>query len=137
MPWGDTPAAFALNLIMADHATHSWDLTRATGLTIEIPAATAETALATTQASVTPEFPPPASTRPNSQPPRARPRSIDSPHSADVPSNQTAARPEYAPENFLGSYAPADPSRARARPRKHRSAAADTTNPPRAKGVRR
>ena len=24
MPWGDTPAPFALNLIMADHATHSW-----------------------------------------------------------------------------------------------------------------
>jgi uncharacterized protein (TIGR03086 family) len=56
MPWGDTPAPFALNLIMADHATHAWDLTRATGLTIEIPAATAETALATTQVSVSPEF---------------------------------------------------------------------------------
>jgi uncharacterized protein (TIGR03086 family) len=56
MPWGDTPAPFALNLIMADHATHSWDLARATGLTIEIQAATAETALATTQASVSPEF---------------------------------------------------------------------------------
>jgi uncharacterized protein (TIGR03086 family) len=56
MPWGDTPAPFALNLIMADHATHSWDLARATGLTIEIPAATAETALDTTQASVSPEF---------------------------------------------------------------------------------
>jgi uncharacterized protein (TIGR03086 family) len=56
MPWGDTPAPFAVNLIMADHATHSWDLARATGLTIEIQAATAETALATTQASVSPEF---------------------------------------------------------------------------------
>jgi uncharacterized protein (TIGR03086 family) len=56
MPWGDTPAAFALNLIMADQVAHSWDLARATGLTIEIPTATAEIALATTQASVTPEF---------------------------------------------------------------------------------
>ena len=56
MPWGDTPAPFALNLIMADHATHSWDLARAAGLTIEIPAVAAETALATTQASVSPEF---------------------------------------------------------------------------------
>jgi uncharacterized protein (TIGR03086 family) len=56
MPWGDTPAPFALNLIMADHVAHSWDLARATGLTIEIPAATADIALATTQASVTPEF---------------------------------------------------------------------------------
>lgn len=56
MPWGDTPAPFALNLIMADHATHSWDLARATGLSIEIPAATAEVALATSQASVSPEF---------------------------------------------------------------------------------
>jgi uncharacterized protein (TIGR03086 family) len=56
MPWGDTPAPFALNLIMADHATHAWDLVRATGLAIEIQAATAETALATTQASVSPEF---------------------------------------------------------------------------------
>jgi uncharacterized protein (TIGR03086 family) len=56
MPWGDTPAPFALNLVMADHATHAWDLTRATGLTIEIQAASADTALATTQASVLPEF---------------------------------------------------------------------------------
>jgi len=56
MPWGDTPAGFALNLIMADHATHAWDLTRATGITIEIQAAAADTALATTQASVSPEF---------------------------------------------------------------------------------
>ena len=56
MPWGDTPAPFALNLIMADHATHAWDLTRATGLSIEIPAAAADTALATSQASVSPEF---------------------------------------------------------------------------------
>ena len=56
MPWGDTPAPFALNLIMADQVTHSWDLARATGLTIEVQAATAETALVTTQASVSPEF---------------------------------------------------------------------------------
>ncbi len=56
MPWGDTPAPFALKLIMADHATHAWDLTQATRLTIEIETTTAETALATTQASVTPEF---------------------------------------------------------------------------------
>ncbi len=56
MPWGDTPAPFALNLIMADHATHAWDLTRATGLTIEIQVAAADSALATSQASVSPEF---------------------------------------------------------------------------------
>jgi uncharacterized protein (TIGR03086 family) len=56
MPWGDTPAPFALNLIMADHATHAWDLTRATGITIEVAAAAADTALATTHASVSPEF---------------------------------------------------------------------------------
>jgi hypothetical protein len=37
MPWGEMPAQFALNLIMADHATHAWDLARATGLEIEIP----------------------------------------------------------------------------------------------------
>ena len=37
MPWGDTPAPFALNLIMADHATHSWDLARATGLSHRDP----------------------------------------------------------------------------------------------------
>ena len=41
---------------MADHAPHSWDLARATGLSIKIPAATAEVALATSQASVSPEF---------------------------------------------------------------------------------
>jgi uncharacterized protein (TIGR03086 family) len=56
MPWGGTPAPFALNLIMADHVTHAWDLMRATGLAIEIQAAAAETALATSQASVSPEF---------------------------------------------------------------------------------
>lgn len=56
MPWGDTPAPFALNLIMADHATHAWDLTRATGIAIDIQTAAAETALATTQASVSAEF---------------------------------------------------------------------------------
>ena len=56
MPWGDTPAPFALNLIMADHATHAWDLTRATGLTIEIQADAADVAFATSQASVSPEF---------------------------------------------------------------------------------
>jgi uncharacterized protein (TIGR03086 family) len=56
MPWGDTPAPFALNLIMADHATHSWDLVRATGLAIDIQTAMAEAALSTTQASVSPEF---------------------------------------------------------------------------------
>jgi len=57
MPWGDTPAPFALNLIMADHATHAWDLTRATGLTIEIQADAADAALATSQASVSPRVP--------------------------------------------------------------------------------
>ena len=41
---------------MADHATHAWDLTRATGLTIEIQADAADAALATSQASVSPEF---------------------------------------------------------------------------------
>lgn len=56
MPWGDTPAPFALNLIMADHVTHAWDLMRATGLTIEIHTAAAECALSTTHASVTPEM---------------------------------------------------------------------------------
>ena len=56
MPWGATPAPFALNMIMADHATHAWDLTRATGLTIEISDTTAETALATSQATISPEF---------------------------------------------------------------------------------
>lgn len=56
MPWGDMPAAFAVNLIMADNAAHAWDLARATGLTIEIQAAAADTALTTLQASVSPEF---------------------------------------------------------------------------------
>ena|GEM_PF-5809664 len=44
------------SLIMADHATLAWDLSRATGITIEIRPAAAETALVTTQASVSPEF---------------------------------------------------------------------------------
>jgi uncharacterized protein (TIGR03086 family) len=55
MPWGDTPAPFALALIMTDHATHAWDLTRS-GVAIEIDTAAADTALATAHASVSPEF---------------------------------------------------------------------------------
>ena len=56
MPWGDTPGAFALNLIMADHATHAWDLIKATGLSIDIEPTAADIALATMQASISPEF---------------------------------------------------------------------------------
>ena len=56
MPWGRTPGSFALNMVTSDHATHAWDLTRATGLTIDITPAAAETALATAQASVSPEL---------------------------------------------------------------------------------
>ena len=36
MPWGAMPAAFALNVITADHVTHSWDLARTAGLPIVI-----------------------------------------------------------------------------------------------------
>ena len=56
MPWGGMPAQFALNLIMADHATHAWDLARATGLEIEIPDDAVETAMATMRVAVSPEM---------------------------------------------------------------------------------
>ncbi len=56
MPWGDMPARFALNLIMADHVAHAWDLARATGLEIEIRDDAAETALATMRVAVSPEL---------------------------------------------------------------------------------
>lgn len=56
MPWGETPATFAVNLIMADHVTHAWDLTRATGLTIDIQDRAVDTALDTSHASISPEF---------------------------------------------------------------------------------
>ena len=76
---------------MADHATHAWDLTRATGLTIEIQADAADAALATSQASVSPEFR--ASGLYAAEQPASEgrcPHSTDWPHSAGVHSNHTA-----------------------------------------------
>ena len=83
MPWEYIPQLLALHLIMADHATHAWDLTRAIGLTIDIQAAEADTALATSQASVSPEFRRRRPLRRRAAGPRGRvSRSIDSPPSA-------------------------------------------------------
>lgn len=56
MPWAEMPAAFALNMLVADHITHAWDLSRTTDLPLDIDEAAIEVALATCQASVSPEF---------------------------------------------------------------------------------
>ena len=56
MPWGAMPAAFALNVITADHVTHSWDLARTAGLPIVIDDDAAGAALATMQVAVSAEF---------------------------------------------------------------------------------
>ena len=56
MPWGGMPGQFALNLIMADQATHAWDLARATGPEIDIPDDAVETAMATMRVAVSPEM---------------------------------------------------------------------------------
>jgi uncharacterized protein (TIGR03086 family) len=56
MLWGEMPAAFALNMLIADHITHAWDLTRTTDLPVDMDEPAIEAALATCQAPVTPEF---------------------------------------------------------------------------------
>lgn len=56
MPWGETPAAVALNMLIADHVTHAWDLTRGSGVDVHIDDAVVEAALVTSCAVVSPEF---------------------------------------------------------------------------------
>ena len=56
MPWGEMPAAMALNLLIADHVTHAWDLAQTTGIPMNIDEAVIEDALATSIAGVTQAF---------------------------------------------------------------------------------
>jgi uncharacterized protein (TIGR03086 family) len=53
MPWGEMPAAMALNLLIADQVTHAWDLERTTGVPMNIDEAVIKDALATSIAGVT------------------------------------------------------------------------------------
>lgn len=56
MPWGEMPAAIALNLLIADHVTHAWDLEQTTGIPMNIDEAIIEDALAISIAGVTQAF---------------------------------------------------------------------------------
>ena len=56
MPWGEMPAAMALNLLIADQVTHAWDLERTTGRPVNIDEAVIKDALATSIAGVTQAF---------------------------------------------------------------------------------
>ena len=56
MPWGEMPAAITLNLLIADHVTHAWDLEQATGVPISIDEAVIEDALAISIAGVSQAF---------------------------------------------------------------------------------
>lgn len=55
MPWAAMPGTFALDLVTADHVTHSWDLAMNGGLSIAIEHSAAEVALEVMQASISPE----------------------------------------------------------------------------------
>src|SRR5204863_441274 len=44
MPWGEMPAAVTLNLLIADHVTHAWDLEQTTGIQMNIDDAVIEDA---------------------------------------------------------------------------------------------
>ena len=56
MPWGEMPAAITLNLLIADHVTHAWDLEQTTGVPMNIDEAVIEDALAISIAGVTQAF---------------------------------------------------------------------------------
>ncbi|MFN0025818.1 MAG: TIGR03086 family metal-binding protein [Acidimicrobiales bacterium] len=56
MPWGEMPASFALNVLIADHVTHAWDLGRAAGVPVQIDDAVVDVALQTFRVSVVPEL---------------------------------------------------------------------------------
>jgi uncharacterized protein (TIGR03086 family) len=56
MPWGEMPAAIALNLLIADHVTHAWDLEQTTGVPMHIDDEVIEDALAISIAGVTQGF---------------------------------------------------------------------------------
>lgn len=56
MPWGEMPAAMALNMLIADHVTHAWDLEQTTGIPMNIDDAIIEDALAISIAGVTQAF---------------------------------------------------------------------------------
>ena len=56
MPWGEMPAAMTLNLLIADHVTHAWDLEQTTGIPMNIDDAVIEDALAISIAGITPAF---------------------------------------------------------------------------------
>jgi uncharacterized protein (TIGR03086 family) len=56
MPWGETPAPFALAMLTSDHVAHSWDLTRGCGVAVCIDDAVIANALATACASISPDF---------------------------------------------------------------------------------
>ena len=56
MPWGEMPAAVTLNLLIADHVTHAWDLVQTTGVPMNIDDAVIEDALAISIAGVTKDF---------------------------------------------------------------------------------
>ena len=56
MPWGEMPAAMALNLLIADHVTHAWDLEQTTAIPANIDDAVIEEALAISIAGVTQAF---------------------------------------------------------------------------------
>ena len=46
MPWGDMPATMALGMLVADHVTHAWDLSQASGVPIPLDDTVVEAALA-------------------------------------------------------------------------------------------
>jgi uncharacterized protein (TIGR03086 family) len=56
MPWGEMPAAISLNLLIADHVTHAWDLEQTTGVPMNVDDAVIEDALAISIAGVTKDF---------------------------------------------------------------------------------
>ena len=56
MPWGEMPAAITLNLLIADHVTHAWDLEQTSGIPMNIDDAVIEDALAISIAGVTQAF---------------------------------------------------------------------------------
>lgn len=52
MPFGDVPGEIALSVIVADHATHAWDLARATDQRLDMDDALAEWSLAVWQSVI-------------------------------------------------------------------------------------
>ena len=56
MPWGEMPATMVLNLLIADHVTHAWDLEQTTGIPMNIDVGVIEDALATSITGITPAF---------------------------------------------------------------------------------